>query len=190
MNTVNRFGQPIGKIVVDWVTPREPHFNLLEGKLCTIESIDLSRHVDDLFASLSFNNVGESWTYFTYGPFTTAQQFADWLTIKCAEKDLRIYVIMNKNKKPLGMASYLRINPTDGSIEVGHIHYSKLLQKSSLATEAMYLLMKHAFEDLGYRRYEWKCDSLNNASRNAALRLGFTFEGIFTTIPCGEGPQS
>jgi RimJ/RimL family protein N-acetyltransferase len=87
----------------------------------------------------------------------------------------------------VGVASYLRINPQDGVIEVGHIHFSPLLQRTTLATEAMYLMMKRVFDELGYRRYEWKCDSLNEPSRKAALRLGYTFEGIFRQATMYKG---
>jgi RimJ/RimL family protein N-acetyltransferase len=90
-----------------------------------------------------------------------------------------LYAISNNNNLPIGIAGYLRINPEHGVIEVGHLHYSKLLQKTPAATEVMYLMMRYIFDDLGYRRYEWKCNSLNEASKNAALRLGFKFEGIF-----------
>jgi RimJ/RimL family protein N-acetyltransferase len=101
------------------------------------------------------------------------------MNANCLGGDPLFFVIVQKsNGKPLGVASYLRINPASGSIEVGHIHYSQALQRSPLATEAMFLMMKKAFE-IGYRRYEWKCDALNTASRAAAQRLGLSYEGVF-----------
>lgn len=96
-----------------------------------------------------------------------------------AEETTRTYAILSLDHAPIGMASYLRITPEHGVIEVGDLHFSHLLRKTAAATEAMYLMMRYAFDELGYRRYEWKCNHLNTPSRNAALRLGFTFEGIF-----------
>lgn len=105
-----------------------------------------------------------------------------------AQDDPLFYAILDKKtEKAVGLASYLRIQPKVGVLEVGHIHYSPLLQKTPLATEAMFLLMRRAFDELGYRRYEWKCDALNAGSRKAALRLGFTFEGIFRQASVYKG---
>ena len=119
------------------------------------------------------------WTYLPYGPFESFESFRAWMNENCLGNDPLFFAIVDQtSQKPVGMASYMRIAPASGSIEVGHVLYSPLLQKSSAATEAMYLMMRRAFE-LGYRRYEWKCDSLHANSRAAAERLGFSFEGIF-----------
>jgi RimJ/RimL family protein N-acetyltransferase len=119
------------------------------------------------------------WTYLAYGPFAGMDAYVAWMGRVCQAPDPLFYAIVEKaTGKALGVASYLRIDPANGSIEVGHIAYSPQLQRTPAATEAMYLLMEQAFA-LGYRRYEWKCDSLNAPSRAAAERLGFTFEGIF-----------
>jgi RimJ/RimL family protein N-acetyltransferase len=107
------------------------------------------------------------------------EDFRDWLEQQSGTRDPLFFAVVDPaSGEAVGVASYLRISPSCGSIEVGHLHFSPKLQRMPAATEAMYLMMLHAFE-LGYRRYEWKCDSLNEASRNAALRLGLSFEGIF-----------
>ena len=115
-----------------------------------------------------------------YGPFKKYLSFRNWLKSFCLNKDPFFYAIYSKrHKKYCGMASYLRIEPDHGSIEVGHINYSPLLQNSVEGTETMYLMMKNAFDKLGYRRYEWKCDNLNERSKKSAIRLGFKYEGLF-----------
>lgn len=122
---------------------------------------------------------GEMWRYLPYGPFDGLQSYREWMVSFCNSPDPLFYAILDsKTTNALGVASYLRIDKNNGVIEVGHLAYSPLLQRTRTATEAMYLMMQHAFE-LGYRRYEWKCNSLNMPSRAAAERLGFTFEGIF-----------
>jgi RimJ/RimL family protein N-acetyltransferase len=123
------------------------------------------------------------WTYLPYGPFPTETEYTDWLQARATESDPLFFTVIDLQRDTgpagaVGLVAYLRITPLQGCIEVGHLAYSPLLQRSPAATEAMYLMMRQAF-DLGYRRYEWKCDSLNAPSRAAALRLGFTFEGLF-----------
>ena len=123
-----------------------------------------------------------NWTYLPYGPFDTFEGFNDWLVEATSGDDPLFHTIFNLDSGAIvGLASYLRINPNDGVIEVGHIHFSPLIQRSTIATETMFLMMKQAFE-LGYRRYEWKCDALNDPSCKAAMRLGFEFEGIFRQL--------
>jgi RimJ/RimL family protein N-acetyltransferase len=135
-------------------------------------------HATKLFDFFQADNSG--WTYLPYGPFNSYDEFCEWLVIIAKTDDPLFYSILcRKTNIPIGLASYLRINQEYGSIEIGHLHFSKNLKKTPIATEAMYLFMRYAFEELGYRRYEWKCDSLNQPSRNAAERLGFKFEGIF-----------
>ncbi|MGB6976792.1 MAG: GNAT family protein [Gammaproteobacteria bacterium] len=152
----------------------------MKGRYCLLEPLDIDKHAAQLFDSLAIDNKGESWTYLPYGPFSTCDEFRNWLKATTAEIDTVLYAIVDaKTQLPIGICGYLRINPEHGVIEVGDLHYSKLLKKTPTATEAMYLMMYHAFEELKYRRYEWKCNSLNQASRDAAERLGFKFEGIF-----------
>jgi RimJ/RimL family protein N-acetyltransferase len=119
------------------------------------------------------------WTYLPFGPFANFDEFLPLLVQFEAAKDPHFYTILAGHGAPLGIASLMRIKPKEGSIEVGGIAYSPALQRTPAATEAMSLLMAYAFEDLGYRRYEWKCDALNAPSRRAAERLGFSFEGVF-----------
>ncbi len=155
--------------------PREP----IEGRFCRLEPLDPERHATELFAANAADGQGRNWTYMGYGPFPTLPSYRTWIATHCLGDDPLYFAIVDRSDaKPSGVASYLRITPVYGSIEVGHILYSPRLQRRPAATEAMYLLMKRAFE-LGYRRYEWKCDSLNAASRAAAQRLGLSFEGIF-----------
>jgi RimJ/RimL family protein N-acetyltransferase len=144
-----------------------------------LEPLDADRHAETLFAAFSADADGRSWTYLAYGPFATFVDYRAWMIANCLGADPMFFAICPKaDGKPAGVASYLRIMPVSGSIEVGSILYSPALQRTPAATEAMFLMMQRAF-DLGYRRYEWKCDALNAASRAAAERLGFSFEGIF-----------
>ncbi len=149
------------------------------GDYCSVQPLEISFHAKDLHEANCLADSGSTWTYLPYGPFDSLCTYQKWLEESCQSADPMFFAIVDlRTGKPCGVASYLRILPESGSIEVGHVHFSPLLQRSRVATEAMYLMMKHAF-NLGYRRYEWKCDSLNEPSRSAATRLGFSFEGIF-----------
>lgn len=120
------------------------------------------------------------WTYLSVGPFASEATYLGWLKTVAPSEDPLFYAIVDRARgQAAGLASYLRIDPPNGVIEVGHLQFSPLMQRTPVATEAMYLMMRRAFEELGYRRYEWKCDALNAPSRAAALRYGFRFEGIF-----------
>jgi RimJ/RimL family protein N-acetyltransferase len=132
-----------------------------------------------LFASYQLDREGHRWTYLPYGPFTDEASFRAWLVEMAAKTDPLFHVVLDETGEAVGVASFLRISPETGSIEVGHIHYSPRLERTRAATEAMYLMMRRVFDELGYRRYEWKCDALNAPSRRAADRLGFTYEGTF-----------
>ena len=150
----------------------------LEGELVRLEPVDVARHAGQLFAAQS--SAPEIWEYLPYGPFESETAFRVWLTERSATSDPLFYAIIErKSGRALGMASFLRIEQDHGVIEVGHIWYSPALQRTRLATDAMYVMARHVFDDLGYRRYEWKCNALNEPSRRAAVRLGFTFEGVF-----------
>jgi RimJ/RimL family protein N-acetyltransferase len=151
----------------------------MQGRFCRLEPLDATRHATDLHDAYSLDRDGRMWTYLFSGPFATPDEYRAWVESRQASKDPLYFAIVDAvSGRAAGVASYLRIDPAHGVVEVGHIAFSPLLQRTRAATEAMYLMMKHAFE-LGYRRYEWKCDALNAPSRRAAERLGFAFEGIF-----------
>jgi len=174
----NDFGQPVGVTLAGWVPPPLPPRSPMGGRYCRVEPID-ERFAGDLYAAASQDADGRTWTYMPYGPFSTESHYRDWLMATCFGDDpLFLAIVDAADGKAVGLASYLNIRPTQGSIEVGHVYFSPALQRTRLATEAMYLMMRRAFE-LGYRRYEWKCDALNAASRAAAERLGLSYEGIF-----------
>ncbi len=179
MNIKNQFNQTIGYSIKNWQHKAVPSKLKMVGDYCQLELLDIPKHAKKLFNCLSIDNDGSSWTYLPYGPFATCDDFSLWLQKTADLSDTVLYAILDKHDLPIGIAGYLRINSEHGVIEVGHLHFSKLLQKTPAATEAMYLMMAYAFDELKYRRYEWKCDSLNQPSRNAAERLGFKFEGVF-----------
>ena len=176
----NRLGQPIGSSVDDWTPPRVPPRLAIDGTWVRLEPLVPEDHATVLFESFSHVNGRSVWTYLGYGPFDSLQAYRDWMEKFCTTTDPLFFAVKSKGGRPraLGTISYLRISPDAGSIEVGHLCFSPALQKTTMATEAVFLLMKQAFE-LGYRRFEWKCDSLNRASCRAALRLGFRYEGTF-----------
>lgn len=176
---VNELGQPIGVDVPGWAPRPRPPRAALVGRCCRVEPIDPPRHAAELWAANALDREGRMWTYLPVGPFASLAEYRSWLEAKQASEDPLFFAIVDSSTAlAVGVASYLRIDPANGVVEVGHLQFSPLLQRTVAATEAMYLMMKQAFE-LGYRRYEWKCDALNEASRRAAVRLGFTFEGIF-----------
>jgi len=183
----NNLGQPIGFLLQDWEPPPRPAREPMLGRWCSLEPLDPDRHAEDLFRALAADTEGRGWTYLAYGPFDTLASYRAWVQAHCLGDDPLFFAICRlPDGKPVGVASYLRIAPASGSIEVGHIHYAPALQRTPAATEAMYLMMNRAFES-AYRRYEWKCDALNAASRAAAQRLGLSFEGIFRQATVYKG---
>ena len=142
--------------------------------------LDARLHGDALWEATRGEQNDTLWQYLAEGPFRDREDFDKTLAGMAASEDPLFFAIIDRvSELAAGRASYLRIDPKHGSIEVGSILYSPALQRTCGATEVMYLMARHAFEDLGYRRYEWKCNALNEPSRRAALRLGFTFEGVF-----------
>ena len=176
----NDLGQPIGAALPGWAGCVPPGEAPLIGHYCQIEPIDPERHAESLFAAYQEDKEGRVWTYMPDGPFDDFATFAAWLSATAVSRDPFHHAIIDRDTgQALGKAAYLRIDPPNGVIEVGHIAYAPNLQRSRIATEAMYLMMAQVFDQLGYRRYEWKCDALNAASRRAATRYGFRFDGIF-----------
>tara|TARA_B110000438_G_C15656372_1_gene581851 strand:- start:111 stop:782 length:672 start_codon:yes stop_codon:yes gene_type:complete len=165
-----------------------PSKKKLIGKYCFLEPINVKKHSKDLYNNFLKDKKNIIWTYLPYGPFKTYKNFKKWLKYFCLNKDPFFYAIYSmKRKQYCGMASYLRITPEHGLIEVGHINYSPILQNTTEGTETMYLMMRNAFEVLGNRRYEWKCNNLNIPSKKAAKRLGFKFEGMFRQMQITKG---
>jgi len=177
---VNHLDQPIGFPLPGWIARPRPPRTPMEGRFCRVEPVDIDRHAADLHAANRQDKDGRNWTYLPYGPFEGLDDYRAWMRSACLGDDPLFHaVIDHKSGRAVGVASFLRIDPGPGVIEVGHINYAPPLQRTPAATEAMFLMMCRVFDELGYRRYEWKCDALNAPSRAAALRLGFQFEGIF-----------
>lgn len=180
MTLKNQLGQPIGFPVTPWQKAKVPTREDNIGEHVTLKCIVDTQACNALFNAYASDTDGKNWTYLPYGPFKQQSDFVDWFESTCLADDPLFHVVYdNLSKSPVGLASYLRVNPDAGSIEVGHIHFSPLLQRTPMATEAMYLMMRRVFDELDFRRYEWKCDALNEPSKRAALRLGFTYEGTF-----------
>ena len=171
--------EKLGKIV-KFKKAKSPTNKKIIGNYCWLEPLNIKKHSLSLYKNFSKDKKNIIWSYLPYGPFKNYLSFKDWLKKECLNNDPFFYAIYSRNNKEYcGMASYLNIVPSHGTIEVGHINYSPILQNTREGTEAMYLMMKNALDTLGNRRYEWKCNSLNSGSKKAALRLGFKFEGIF-----------
>ena len=172
-------GLPIGFPVPEWTARPRPPRTAMVGRWCRVEPVDAALHAPDLFEANAADRDGRNWTYLSSPPFDNLDEYRGWLT-KMSGNDPMLHAIVDQGTgKAVGVAAYLRIEPANGVIEVGHINYSPRLQRTVGATEAMYLMMRRVFDELGYRRYEWKCDNLNAASHAAARRLGFHFEGVF-----------
>ena len=165
---------------VKFIKAKFPSKKRLIGKYCYLEPVNVKKHSKDLFKNFSKDKKGIDWIYMPQGPFKNEISLKKYLKNKNLTGNPFFYTIYSKRLKTFcGLASYLRIKPQVGTIEVGYITYAKNLQRTVEGTEAMYLMMKNVFDDLGYRRYEWKCDNLNSKSKKAALRLGFKYEGLF-----------
>jgi RimJ/RimL family protein N-acetyltransferase len=165
---------------VDPAAARRPDRTILEGRIVTLRPLDPEVDGDPLWESAGGAEREHLWAYLFDGPFADRAAFDAHLASKAASKDpLYLTIVDRRSGLAAGHAAYLRIEPVHRTIEVGSILFGEALQRTAGATEAMVLMARHVFEDLGYRRYEWKCDALNAPSRRAALRLGFRFEGIF-----------
>jgi len=187
----NSLGQAIGSPLTDWQACERPPKTAMLGNYCRVETLNIEKHVEDLYQAFAKDQDHSNWTYLPYGPFNGDEgfdAFKAWMNSTCSGQDPLFHTVIDlKTNKAVGIASLMRIEPQIGVIEVGHIHFSPLMQRTPISTEALYLLMKRVFDELGYRRYEWKCDSLNAPSCNAAKRLGFTPEGIFRQATMYKG---
>ena len=185
--TLDALGQPIGCALPGFRPPPRPPRAPLEGRWCRVEPLSAAVHGADLWNAYAVDAEGRVWTYLANGPFRSDAEFAAFIASREPATDPLFFAIVDAaTGRAGGMASYLRIEPAHGSIEVGHLAFSPRLQRTRAATEAMYLMMRQAFE-LGYRRYEWKCDALNAPSRRAAERLGFLYEGTFRQATVYKG---
>ncbi|MFB7477106.1 GNAT family N-acetyltransferase [Kitasatospora sp. NPDC056184] len=176
----NAYGQPVGPPLPGWTARPAPARVTLEGRFCRVEPLDADRHAADLYAAFALAADGSDWTYLTAGPFDGPAEYRTYVTAATRVDDpLSFAVVDLRTGRAVGTLALMRQDPSNGVVEVGSVAFSPLLKRTPVSTEAQFLLMSYAFDGLGYRRYEWKCDSLNAPSRRAALRLGFTFEGIF-----------
>jgi len=169
---------PLHEELSSWKPAGLPGRESMSGRTVTAEPLDAERHAAALWRAVQGRD--EVWAYLSDGPYHSEADLATALKEKQTSSSAVFFAIVPKTTGNVaGYASYMRMDPHNGVIEVGNILFAPALQRSVAATEAMYLMAHHIFEDLGYRRYEWKCNAKNEPSRRAALRLGFTFEGIF-----------
>ncbi|KAL4093134.1 hypothetical protein PRIC1_012121 [Phytophthora ramorum] len=185
MAAVNEFGQPVGSAVEDWKPRPFPAHTTILGRYCQLEPLKAALHAKDFWDALSDDPKGAGWTYMLNGPFATFSDFEKYCLSTEQPRQPQIYAIV-VDGHTVGMIAYMRLDPSNGVAEVGRIYYTSRLSKTPAAAEAMYLLAANAFK-LGYRRYEWKCDSCNLPSRNAATRYGFTYEGLFRQATVYKG---
>jgi RimJ/RimL family protein N-acetyltransferase len=177
---VNQFGLPVGEELPGWTPRPRPDATPIVGRYCSIEKLDPARHAAALFEAYMDAPDGRDWTYlFVERPADLAAYRAYADSIAALSDPYHYTILDGATGQPIATSSLMRIDPAMGVIEVGNITYSPRIQRKPAGTEAQFLLMRRAFDELGYRRYEWKCDSLNAPSRAAAARYGFTFEGIF-----------
>ena len=177
---INELGQAIGQPLHAWKPAKTPVTDRMEGSYCIVERANSKLHAADLYEAYSQDKADKMWTYLSYGPFKSEDDLVKWLDDSTGSTTQIFYAIIDKaSGKALGLASYLRIDPENAVVETGAISFSPQLQRTFIATEAIYLMMKFIFDDCGYRRYEWKCDALNSASCRAAERFGFKFEALF-----------
>ena len=188
MSTTNMYGQPVGPDVAGWTTRPRPSRVVFEGDYCRVEPLDPVLHAAELHEANGEAPDGRFWTYLGAEPFTSLESYQAWLRQAAAGEDPLFFAIRDRrDNRAAGVFSYMRIDPAMGVIELGNVNFSPRLQRSRVATEAVYLMLANAFETLGYRRFEWKCDSLNAPSRAAALRFGFTYEGLFRQATVYKG---
>ncbi|MBF0401045.1 MAG: GNAT family N-acetyltransferase [Magnetococcales bacterium] len=176
----NLYQQPVGTPLPDWRACAKPSRHIIQGCYCHLKPLNADLHADDLYAAYALSPDDRDWTYLPIGPFHGASDYRNHA--KGIESDvdcLHFAVVDQRSGRAVGTLALIRMDPANGVIEIGFVVFSPLLRRTPGSTEAHYLLMKYLFDGLGYRRLEWKCDSLNEPSRLAAQRLGFRFEGIF-----------
>jgi RimJ/RimL family protein N-acetyltransferase len=163
-----------------WRPARPPQRIILRGRRIRLEPLDPRRHAGALYVATHAPGCDPRlWDFMFVGPFASAADFALWLAACRRSEDPLFFALVDPTLGAVGLASFTHINPAHGVIEIGNVFFARPLQRSAAATEAVFLLLRYAFDRLGYRRVEWKCDSRNSRSRRAALRFGFRFEGLF-----------
>ncbi len=166
--------------LANWTARRTPNLRSVHGRYVSIEPVCFPRHANELYEVIGGSENDALWSHVAIGPWKSAALFGKAMELHGKNDGWITHQFRDANTAtPLGMSSYMRNRPEQGSTEVGCVVFSRKLQRTAAATEAMYLMAKHVFDDLGYRRYEWECNNANEPSKRAALRLGFTFEGIF-----------
>ena len=179
MSLLNQYEQPVGTALPDWQPRPHPGRVSLQGRFCRLEPLSTS-HASELFAAHRLAPDTRSWTWLLREPDNSPEEYSAWIESVSGKSDpIHFAVIDMQTGQPVGSLALMRIDAKNGVVEVGHVHFSPLLSRTAMATEANWLLMRYVFDTLGYRRYEWKCNSLNEPSRRAALRLGFQYEGRF-----------
>lgn len=180
MSVTSRSAQPIGTKVEGWSARPAPPAAPMCGRYARVEPLDPARHAQDLFEANAEDRDASHWTYLFDEKPASLEDYTAWVRKGAATHDPMFHAVVDlATGKAVGVAAYMRIDRNHGVIEVGHINFAPRLQRTRQATEAIFLMMARAFDELGYRRFEWKCDDLNAPSRAAALRFGFTCEGTF-----------
>ena len=175
---INQYGQQIGRALPDWQPVAKPRRQAIVGKYCLLAPLELE-HSEALYQAFSLAEDNRDWTWLSTNKPNSVEEVRFWLTDKIDNLELVPFTVVDKTtQRPVGVVCFANIEVDNGAIEIGHVTWSPLMQRNVTGTEALYLLLKMAFS-LGYRRVAWRCDSTNLASRRAAERLGFTFEGRF-----------
>ncbi|MBL5825522.1 GNAT family N-acetyltransferase [Serratia fonticola] len=184
----NQFGQPIGTALEGWQPAGEPGKQSLQGRFCCLQPMDIARRADELFHAYQLAEDGRDWTYLSSERPTVLPVFQQYLQRQLATQGRNTLAVIDATTgKAVGTCAFLNIDQANGVVELGMINWSPLMKRRAMGSEAIFLMLKHAFDDLGFRRCEWKCDRLNAPSREAALRMGFTFEGTFRQAMTRKG---
>lgn len=188
MTILNHFGQPVGDEVSGWQTRPLPERHILEGSYCNLEPLSVSKHSESLFNAWHSIDDDRDWTYFSIDRPATQQACDAYIAKISSLQDPLYFAVIDKTTlRAIGGVSLMRIDPVNGVAEIGWVNWSPLMKRSRFGTEAISLLLAYLFDKLGYRRCEWKCNSLNDASNLAAKRLGFQFEGTFRQAMLTKG---
>ncbi|MGK2679335.1 GNAT family N-acetyltransferase [Serratia marcescens] len=184
----NSFGQNVGRKLNNWNKVPLPNKDRFLGKYCVLERISAAKHGHELYNAYSEAPDERDWTYLPLGPFDNEESYQSFLLENERMSDPLHYAVIDKiSGKPAGTVALMRMDATNGVIEIGYVIYSPRMKRTRISTEVVAILLKYVFEELGYRRVEWKCDSLNAASRNAAERFGFKLEGVFRQAMVNRG---